>query len=159
MSLLIRPIVKRCNTRVLVSLFQLYRELRTETPWTLSLHIPDRTYSCTPVPATRGYGTALYHFSMNHRQRSLQTETGPNVTQFLQVSITLHCFLGAPSVLSHTGSEGGEQCHKKRWEGSWRGGGPNTCVKDYRNKTNCAFVFSGVHFSMPTATLTPEHNS
>lgn len=92
----------------------MYRELGTETPWTLSISIPDSSYSCTPVPATRGYGSALYHFSMNHRQRSLQTETGPNVTQFLQVSITLHCFLGAPSVLRNAGSEGGAQSHRKK---------------------------------------------
>lgn len=31
-------------------------------------------------------------------------ETGPNVTQFLQVSITLGRFLVAPSVLSNPGS-------------------------------------------------------
>lgn len=136
----------------------MYRELGTETPWTLSISIPDSSYSCTPVPATRGYGSALYHFSMNHRQRSLQTETGPNVTQFLQVSITLHCFLGAPSVLRNAGSEGGAQSHRKKKRkkkekkvgegggGERRRGGPNTCVKDYENKTNRAFFFSGVHF-------------
>lgn len=72
----------------------------------LSLSIPDSTNSCTPVPATRGYRGALYKFSMNHWQWNLQMETGPNVTQFLQVSITLHRFLGAPSVFS-----------KQRWFG------------------------------------------
>lgn len=89
-----------------ISLFQVYRKLGTEMLWTLSLSIPDSTNSCTPVPATRGYRGALYKFSMNHWQWNLQMETGPNVTQFLQVSITLHRFLGAPSVFS-----------KQRWFG------------------------------------------
>lgn len=66
----------------------------SEAPRSLSLGIPDSSYSGTPVPATRGCGAALYRFSMNHRQQSLQTETGPNVTQFLQVSITPRCFFG-----------------------------------------------------------------
>lgn len=36
---------------------------------------------------------------------------------------------------------------QKKGEGGGRkGGGPNTCVKDYKNKTNCAFFFSGVYF-------------
>lgn len=44
-------------------------------------------------------------------------ETGPNVTQFLQVSITLHRFLGAPSVLSNAGSEGGAEKNSREGEG------------------------------------------
>ncbi len=95
---------------------------------------------------------------MNHRQWSLQTETGPNVTQFLQVSITLHCFLGAPSVLSYTGSEGGAQCHKKREEGEEEVGQIHVS-RTMRTKQIVLSFSVEFTFSLPTAMLTPEHNS
>lgn len=147
----------------------MYRELGTETPWTLSIGIPDSSYSCTPVPATRGYGSALYHFSMNHRQRSLQTETGPNVTQFLQVSITLHCFLGAPSVLRNTGSEGGAQSHrqkkKRKRKLGRRGGGTKRRAKYMcqglweQNKSGFLFQWSSLFLcQQPPRLLSITHN-
>lgn len=37
--------------------------------------------------------------------------------------------------------------------------GANTCVKDYENKTNVPSLSVEFTFSLPTATLTPEHNS
>lgn len=48
---------------------------------------------------------------------------------------------------------------QKGREGEVEEGQIHEDYKDYKNKTNCAFFFSGVQFFLATAMLIPEQNS
>lgn len=130
--------------RLLVSLFQLHRDLGTEMPWNLSLHTPDNTYSYTPVPVMRGlqgcslpllYESPAVEFTDGDRAKCNPISAGINHTVPLfgcTICLKQHWF--------------GGECRKKK---KWRrriGGGPNVCIKDYKNNTKWIFFFSQVHF-------------
>lgn len=83
--------------------------------------VPDTNYPCTCSShegglrqGFSGEAPLFNHFTMNHQHRRLPMETGPNVTQFLQVSISLCWFCrAAPSVFTYAGSKEGVARKKK----------------------------------------------